>query len=83
MTQFAWQYVIDKFRAHGGALSTLDFISDIKTAAEYRRILCDLKNKGFNVRSEKVTPKHWRYTLVEWPIFDKSGQGVLFGVVSR
>lgn len=71
MSYYAWQYLIDKFRAHHGTLSTMDLISDIKTAAEYRRLLCDLKKKGFNVIAEKVTPKIWRYTLLE---AESSGQ---------
>lgn len=66
-----WQHAIDKFRAHGGTLSTMDFITDIKLAAEYRRVLCDLKKKGYRILSQKVTPKHWRYTLLET---DESGQ---------
>ncbi len=65
MSDFAWKYVIRKFRDHNGTLSTMDFISDLRTAAEYRRILCDLKNKGYHVISKKVTPKHWEYTLLE------------------
>ena len=65
MTQYAWQYVLDKFRDSGGTLSTMDFISDIRTAAEYRRILCDLDKKGWVILRTKITPKHWRYTLVE------------------
>ena len=60
-----WQYVLDKFHAHHNTLSTFDFISDIKTAAEYRRILCDLKKKGYRVESLKATPRHWVYRLIE------------------
>lgn len=67
----AWQYVVEKFRNHGGTLSTFDFITDIKTAAEYRRLICDLKKKGYHVISKKITPKHWQYTLCEE---DNTGQ---------
>ena len=67
----AWKYVIDKFRDNGGTLSTYDFITDIRTAAEYRRILCDIKKKGYHVISKKITPKHWEYILCE---ADETGQ---------
>ena len=60
-----WQYVLNKFRENHGTLSTLDFITDLRTAAEYRRIICDLKNKGYHIVSKKMTPKHWEYTLYE------------------
>ena len=63
--KYGWQYVLDKFHAHNNILSTFDFISDIKTAAEYRRILCDLKKKGYRVESFKATPRQWVYRLVE------------------
>jgi hypothetical protein len=74
---YAWEYVINKFRAHDNVLSTYDFISDIKTAAEYRRLLCDLKKKGFRIESFKATPRHWIYRLAESsPLtFDAQGQG--------
>ena len=67
----AWQYLLDKFRAYGGTLSTMDFITDIRLAAEYRRLMCDLRDKGYHIISKKVTPKHWIYTLLEE---EKTGQ---------
>lgn len=65
MSEYAWQYVVEKFKAHGGTLSTFDFITDIRTAAEYRRLLCDLEKKGYHIIRNKITQKHWNYTLLE------------------
>lgn len=60
-----WQYMLEKFKSRDGILTTYDMISDIHTAAEYRRIICDLKNKGYVITTHKATPRQWVYRLVQ------------------
>jgi hypothetical protein len=64
MTQRAWQYLVDKFHANMNVLHTLDFITDVHVAAEYRRLLSkDLPAHGYLIERTKITPKVWRYEL--------------------
>jgi DNA-binding winged helix-turn-helix (wHTH) protein len=61
-----WQYLIQKFRDNMNVLHTLDLIQDIHLAAEYRRLLShDLPAHGFFVERTKLTPKCWKYRLLE------------------
>ena len=65
MTQYAWQYLLDKFDSNGNVLHTLDFATDVHLACEYRRLLSsDLPRKGYQIETTKVGPKSWRYTLL-------------------
>lgn len=63
--KYQWQYMIEKFKSKDGILTTFDMISDVKVAAEYRRLMCDLKKKGYVILAEKATPKQWVYRLLE------------------
>lgn len=70
-TKPQWQRLLDKFRINHGILTTWDFASDPSLACEYRRIMCDLKRKGYAITSHRATPKQWIYRLNE---MDASGQ---------
>lgn len=61
----AWKRLIEKFKAHDGILTTWDFASDPAFACEYRRLMCDLKKKGYVIITEKATPRQWVYRLLE------------------
>jgi len=75
MRQFAWRYLIDKFHTHGNVLHTIDFATDVHLACEYRRLLSsDLPRKGYEIVTEKDSPRSWRYTL-------KASQPELLGVL--
>lgn len=66
MTQHAWQYLLDKFHSNGNVLHTIDFATDVHVACEYRRLLShDLPSKGYVIERTKITPKMWRYRLIE------------------
>ena len=64
-------YLLSKFHLHGNVLTTADLISDMKTAAEYRRLIVELSQRGHMILREKITPNLWKYTLL---IPDKDGQ---------
>lgn len=66
MTQSA--YLLGMFASHHNVLTTTDLISDIHTAAEYRRILCDLDKKGYVIQREKVGRNLWKYRLTAEPM---------------
>ena len=68
-----WEYMLGKFKRNNGVLTTMDMISDLHTAAEYRRTLCDLKEKGYVILTSKISQKSWRYQLLQT---EPSGQQV-------
>ena len=64
--KYAWQRLIDKFHSNMNVLHTLEFAKDPEFACEYRRLLShDLPGKGYVVERTKISPKCWRYRLVE------------------
>lgn len=63
--RFAWQRLLDKFRANRNRLTTHDFAHDPTFACEYRRLLCDLGKKGYVITRIKLQPNLWVYRLME------------------
>lgn len=65
-------YLLSKFHIHGGVLTTGDMIKDIHLAAEYRRLLCELRKRGHNILMRKLERNLFEYRLQ--PPDDGNGQ---------
>jgi len=67
------------FLLRSGPKTTEDFIrSMFGLAAEYRRVISNLRKKGYVITATKITKKCWRYTLIQEPMkIEPNGQLVL------
>jgi len=57
--------LLAKFRIHGGILTTADFAADRKLSCEYRKLLCELRDRGFCIQKTKIEDNLFRYELRE------------------
>lgn len=72
MTQL--DLLISKFQLYGGRLNTTHFTTDPQLAAEYRRLLCELRKKpGFTVAKRRLNAHVFEYTLMRF-VAEDSGQ---------
>ncbi len=60
-----WQLMIQKFQRNNGVLLTSDFRNDPHLYNEWRRAMCELDKKGYTIQRQRITPKLWRYELIQ------------------
>jgi hypothetical protein len=61
-----WRRIVDMLRS--GPKTTNDFCSAHGLASEYRRAICDARNKGYGIEATPITRKNWEYRITHMPV---------------
>jgi len=57
------QQVLGLLRLH--ARTTADWIKITSLAAEYRKVICQLRDDGYKIPATKIGKSNWKYELIE------------------
>lgn len=62
-----WQQVLDMFNLSPDGITTGDFCSTVGLAAEYRRVISDLRRKGYTITAQRLREGSFLYKLTGIP----------------